>query len=95
MKCGGLSDAKEITEQVKTFALNVKQNVEEKEGCVFEKYEPDSYKSQVVAGTNYFVKVLVDNDKCIHVRIYDNFIHNIVTYSKHVYKDIEDEINYF
>lgn len=95
MKCGGLSNVKEMTDDVKILALHVKPNIEDKEGVVFKKYVPISFKTQLVAGTNYFVKVLVDNNKCIHVRIYDNFIHNIVTYSTHVYREIQDEITYF
>ena len=43
-----------------TFLLHkVKAAVEEKVGKKLETYSPVSYKTQVVAGTNYFVKVLV------------------------------------
>ena len=43
-----------------TFLLSkVKDAVEEKVGKKLETYSPVSYKTQVVAGINYFVKVLV------------------------------------
>ena len=48
-----------INNMVTFLLLKVKAAVEEKVGKKLETYSPVSYKTQVVAGTNYFVKVLV------------------------------------
>lgn len=37
---------------------------------IFLDWTPVSYSTQVVAGTNYFVKIKVSGDKCVHVRIF-------------------------
>eukprot|EP00928_Gymnodinium_smaydae_P085884 TRINITY_DN6959_c0_g1_i1.p1 TRINITY_DN6959_c0_g1~~TRINITY_DN6959_c0_g1_i1.p1 ORF type:complete len:115 (-),score=26.44 TRINITY_DN6959_c0_g1_i1:86-430(-) len=39
----------------------------------FTEFEPLSYKTQVVAGINYFVKVKVGAEKVVHLRIYKHF----------------------
>lgn len=39
------------------FLLQVKSKAEEKAGTTFNKFEAISYRSQVVEGTNYIIKV--------------------------------------
>lgn len=36
----------------------------------FTSYKPISYKTQIVNGTNYKIKVQLDDQECIHVIIY-------------------------
>lgn len=43
----------------KDFSIKVKSAVEDKVGKKLDTYTPVSYKTQVVAGTNYFVKVRI------------------------------------
>lgn len=43
----------------KNFSIKVKSAVEDKVGKKLDTYTPVSYKTQVVAGTNYFVKVRI------------------------------------
>ena len=55
------------------------------------------YKSmfQVVAGTNFFVKVHVGDNKHVHLRIYQDLQQNISLHGHQVDKSLEDEIEYF
>ena len=48
-----------VNDMVTFLLFKVKAAVEKKVGKKLETYSPVSYKTQVVAGTNYFVKVLV------------------------------------
>mmetsp|Transcript_5903 Transcript_5903/g.14006 ORF Transcript_5903/g.14006 Transcript_5903/m.14006 type:complete len:146 (-) Transcript_5903:172-609(-) len=41
----------------------------------FTKWEARQLRTQLVAGTNYFVKVAVSDDKCVHLRIYQPLPH--------------------
>lgn len=47
------------------FLLQVRSDFESKAGKQFDEFTATQYKSQVVAGTNYFVKV---SFPCFHVR---------------------------
>ncbi len=44
--------------------------IETKLGATFEVFEPVSQRTQVVAGTNFFIKVHTGNSNYIHVTIY-------------------------
>ncbi|XP_022337017.2 cystatin-A2-like [Crassostrea virginica] len=54
-----------------------------------------SYKSQVVAGTNYFIKVETGWDRYIHVRIYRDLHGNASVSSVQLNKSADDVIGYF
>lgn len=54
---GGLGSAKEANPKISEIVQKIKPALESKSGKTFESLEPLSYKTQVVAGTNYFVKV--------------------------------------
>jgi len=75
MMCGGTGDEKPADADVQGHCDAVKADVEKHLGKTFETFEAKSYKSQVVAGTNYFVKVHVGNDECVHIRIYRTLPH--------------------
>ncbi|XP_053153737.1 cystatin-B-like isoform X2 [Hemicordylus capensis] len=48
----------------------VKAQVEEKEGRSFEIFTAIAFKSQVVAGTNYFIKVHAGDEEYLHLRVF-------------------------
>jgi cystatin-A/B len=55
------------------------------------------YKSQVVSGINYFIKIQVkeDSNECIHVRIYKDLQNNLSLHSIVENKTINDNIEWF
>ncbi|XP_060092258.1 cystatin-B-like [Heteronotia binoei] len=78
--------------------LQVKAEVEEKEGKTFEVFDAVEFKTQLVAGKNYFIKVLIGNDKYLHLRIYESLPHEnkppaLTSYQSN--KEKHEELSYF
>nr|AFP50147.1 cystatin B [Haliotis discus discus] len=69
--CGGATEVKSATEEVQKLCNEVREALQTQAGRTFGAYKAISFRSQVVAGTNYFVKVQVDeNDEHFHLRIF-------------------------
>lgn len=93
---GGLSEVQKSDEKINNLVNNVKKEFENKT-YVTELFQADTYKSQIVNGVNYFVKVKTDKEY-VHIRIHEALPHeqSKVTYDKHqLEKKKEDEITYF
>ncbi|XP_029979682.1 cystatin-B-like [Sphaeramia orbicularis] len=96
--CGGTSDVKEANEKVQQICDNVKEHAEQKANKKFDVFQARSYKTQVVAGTNYFIKVHVGGDEHVHLRVHEQLPHaggklelsNIQTSKSH-----QDPVEYF
>merc|ERR1712129_14070 len=79
MVCGGASAAKEPDDEVKTVVSQVWSNVSaacnEKELPDFDQVQVLSFKTQVVAGTNFFVQVKIGEGETdyLFLRIYRGF----------------------
>eukprot|EP00667_Euglena_gracilis_P018501 EG_transcript_19656 len=72
---GGLGDTHPITPEVAEMVNGLKSRIIAKAqaqglNSIGAEFEPISYRSQVVAGTNYFVKVRVGRNEYLHVRIF-------------------------
>ena len=93
---GGLSSVKPSDNEIEEIVSLVKDKFEEK-NYQTDKFETDSYKSQVVNGVNYFVKIETDKEY-VHLRIHQALPHNDSVLSLHSHqnnKSKEDEITYF
>ncbi|XP_068122370.1 cystatin-B-like isoform X2 [Hyperolius riggenbachi] len=71
-RCGGLGNLKPANQKVQNICNTFKEQVTQKSGLNFDTFQAVSYKTQVVQGTNYFIKVHVGGDQYLHLRIYDN-----------------------
>ena len=79
-------------------SFQVRQAAEDQAGKKFEEFEAKSFKSQVVAGVNYFVKVDVGGGKFVHLRIYQPLPHTGEPPKLdgiQLNKTADDEITYF
>ncbi|XP_051543748.1 cystatin-B-like [Myxocyprinus asiaticus] len=96
--CGGTSEAKDANEEVQQICNELKSHAEDKAGRSFDVFIAKSYKTQVVAGRNYFIKVHVGGDDFIHLRVFKSLpyagekleLHSLQTSKAH-----HDEIEYF
>ncbi|XP_075794053.1 cystatin-B-like [Pelodiscus sinensis] len=76
----------------------VKLQVEEKEGKKFEVFNAVEFKTQLVAGINYFIKVHVGNEEFLHLRVFKSLPHENKPLSLASYqssKTTHDELAYF
>uniref|UniRef100_A0A669B8R6 Cystatin-B n=1 Tax=Oreochromis niloticus TaxID=8128 RepID=A0A669B8R6_ORENI len=71
IKCGGFSKVKDADEEIQTICDEMKPLAEQKTGRNFEVFTAKSYKTQLVAGTNYFIKVYVGGGEYVHLRVYE------------------------
>ncbi|KAM4606075.1 cystatin-B-like [Polymixia lowei] len=70
MMCGGTSEAKSADEEIQTICDKMKPHTEQNTGKTYEVFSATTYKTQVVAGTNYFIKVHVGGEDHVHLRVF-------------------------
>ncbi|KAM7180994.1 cystatin-B-like [Macrochelys suwanniensis] len=97
---GGLTTTKPATPEIQKIADQVKPELEGKENKTYPVFVALVYTTQVVAGTNYFIKVSISNsnDECIHLRVYESLPHenkepSLTSYQTGKTKD--DPLSYF
>ncbi|XP_034643715.1 cystatin-B-like [Trachemys scripta elegans] len=98
MKCGGLTGVQPATAETQQVVDEVKLQVEEKEGKKFEVFTAVEFKTQLVAGINYFIKVHVGNEEFLHLRVFKSLPHENRPLSLSSYqssKTKHDELTYF
>ncbi|KFW09172.1 PREDICTED: cystatin-A-like [Eurypyga helias] len=71
MMPGGLSETKCATPEVQLIADKVKPQLENMENCTYDIFEAIEYRSQVVAGVNYFIKVQVSETEYVHLKVFE------------------------
>ena len=75
MKTGGLSETKENTEEIKTLVKSLSIEILKKLNLDINSIvEVHSYKSQIVAGIIYFLKLKIDNN-FYHAKVIDYLPH--------------------
>ncbi|MEE6518830.1 hypothetical protein FKM82_030066 [Ascaphus truei] len=96
--CGGLASAKPASPEVQAICDSVKVEVEQKSGKNCSTFTAIEYKTQVVAGTNYFIKIHVGGEEYLHVRVYQTLPHAGATLTLsdcQIDKNKHDELTYF
>ena len=68
--CGGFGGAKDADDEVKAIAKEVQKQTEDKLGAKFTEFEAVKYKTQVVSGTNYMIKVKVGPEQYVHIKVW-------------------------
>ncbi|XP_032755163.1 cystatin-A-like [Rattus rattus] len=97
MMPGGLTPARPATPEIQEIANEVKAQLEEKTNKKCEKYEAVEYKTQVVAGINYFIKMDMGHDCFTHIKVFKGLSENgdlkLTGYQTNKTRD--DELTYF
>ncbi|XP_021252393.1 cystatin-A [Numida meleagris] len=75
MMVGGFSDPKPATPEIQQLADQVKTQLESKENKTYGMFEAIQYRSQVVAGTNYLIKVQTSGDEYVHIKVFQALPH--------------------
>ncbi|XP_062964773.1 cystatin-B [Cynocephalus volans] len=98
MMCGAASATQPATAETQDIADQVRAQLEEKEKKKFPVFKAVSFKSQVVAGMNYFIKVHVGDDDFVHLRVFRSLPHENKPLTLSDYqtnKARHDELTYF
>lgn len=95
-RLGGLGAAKIVTPEVQGYADQLRREIETKAGVgKFNKFIVVAFKTQVVAGTNYFMKIDVGDNAYIHARVHKSLSGSVTLSSVQVTKSRGDPIEYF
>jgi len=73
--CGGFKAESQATPEIQTMVETFKGDIETKLSAQFTVFTAKTYTTQVVAGTNYKVKIEVDGAKVVEVKIYEPLPH--------------------
>ncbi|XP_023048102.2 cystatin-B-like [Piliocolobus tephrosceles] len=98
MMCGASAAVQPATAETRDIADQVRSQLEEKENKKFPVFKAVSFKSQLVAGTNYFIKVHVGNKDFVHLRVFKSLPHENKPLTLSDYqtnKAKHDELSYF
>ncbi|XP_077202441.1 cystatin-A [Paroedura picta] len=98
MMPGGLTAAKPATPEIQQIADKVKPQLEARENKSYPVFTAVEYRTQVVAGVNYFIKIGVGHGEYVHMRVFESLPCNNGTISLTGYqtgKTANDPLNYF
>ncbi|XP_075760615.1 cystatin-A-like [Pelodiscus sinensis] len=70
---GGFSDPEPANEEIQKIVEQVKSQLEEQENTTYEVFVAITFRTQIVAGKNYLIKVSVSDsaDECVHLKVYE------------------------
>jgi len=94
-QCGGTGDLREPDETIHQITREIKDDVQSKTGLQFSEFTPINYRSQLVNGTNYFIKVRHAPDNHLHLRVHRSFQGAVTLSAFQLDKKLDDELAYF
>lgn len=99
MKTGGLGREMDKDDEVTDVVKQIKPLLEAKTNTKYEYLEVVSYKTQIVAGKNYFVKAKAKPENgaesIIHLRIYRDLSRKLELTAHETDKSLNDELKWF
>uniref|UniRef100_A0A8C8YLE0 Cystatin-B n=1 Tax=Prolemur simus TaxID=1328070 RepID=A0A8C8YLE0_PROSS len=98
MMCGAPSATQPATAETQHIVDQVRSQLEEKENKKFPVFKAVSFKKQVVAGTNHFIKVDVGDENFMHLRVFESLPHEnkpLALSNYQTNKTKGDELTYF
>ncbi len=72
---GGFGEGRVPDQDEVALFTPLKEQVEANTNATYSRFEPVLIKSQVVAGTNYWVKVQTGDDTYIHIKVFKPLPH--------------------
>ncbi|KFD48683.1 hypothetical protein M514_10467, partial [Trichuris suis] len=93
--CGGTSGERKPSDDEVELALKVKSDVESQLNRTFNTFKPTGVRTQVVAGVNYFFKVMVGDNEFVHLRVHRTLQRDVQLHGVQHGKKQEDELTYF
>lgn len=73
--CGGVGEFQDITDDVKAIVMQLKPEIEQALSEKFEVFEPKTFATQVVAGTNFVISISIGNDKQVLAKVHKPLSH--------------------
>ncbi|XP_042292367.1 cystatin-B-like [Thunnus albacares] len=70
MMTGGAGPPTDADEEIQKICESMKPHAEKRAGKSYDVFTAKTYRRQMVAGTNYFIKVHVGGDDHVHLRVY-------------------------
>uniref|UniRef100_A0A5S6QZ20 Cystatin domain-containing protein n=1 Tax=Trichuris muris TaxID=70415 RepID=A0A5S6QZ20_TRIMR len=93
--CGGTTAERKPSDDEVELALKLKHDVESQLNRTFDTFKPTAVRTQVVAGLNYFFKVMVGANEFVHLRVHRTLDNSVQLHGVQHGKKQEDEISYF
>lgn len=87
-----------ISSMVSNFQNQVESKLPKHSNFKIECFKPINYATQVVAGTNYFIKVQISDknpNQCIHLKVFEDLQGNLSLENIEINKAKQDNILYF
>ncbi|XP_058280173.1 cystatin-A-like [Hirundo rustica] len=75
MMTGGLSDTEPATPEVQQLVNQVKSQFEKRANMNCRVFTAIEYRTQVVAGTMYYIKVQVSDAEYVHLKVFESLPH--------------------
>ncbi|XP_041437330.1 cystatin-A-like [Xenopus laevis] len=92
---GGLTATQKANAEVQNICDHVKAQFIQESGVNVSVFKAIEYREQVVAGTNYFIKVHITGHDYVHLRVYRSVENSFELTSYQLNKKRKDELIYF